>query len=341
MIRATLLTAATLTITSCAAPPPDPLSYLPPPNNAPTLERPVIDEEPWTLIADSGRRITTPSWRLYTTAPPLSAIDDRLPALLEAALSEYTSRDADLPMPSEPLDVYVLRSRTQWAALTQRLTPEHADRLLRIQRGGYTLDRKSVLFDIGARDTLALAVHEGWHLYTQSTFRDPLPLWLEEGLAVSMEGARTDAVRGRPVLNAWANVERFDQLRAAAATGALLSLTELLQSSPARLVQAHASTDTALTWYAQTWALVQLLREHDAARYRPALRRLLNDAQSGRLRQRLGGRTLARVTSGPAVFASYFGDPAVLETEYRAFIERMTGVGAKDAIVAGRSPLTR
>ncbi|MEL7473209.1 MAG: hypothetical protein AAGK04_07825 [Planctomycetota bacterium] len=335
MIRSAVLAVALLTC-ACSTPGRPNAAT---PSRVATPPRVVIDEQAWMAIAPNGRILATPHWRLYTTAPPLGVIDRSLPALLESALATYTTRHADLPRPNRAMEMFVLASRPQWARLTRRLAPEDAPQLLRIDRGGYTVNARSVLFDIGPRDTLALATHEGWHLYTQSVFADPLPLWLEEGVAVSMEGMRTDPDTGRPRLNAWANVERFDQLRVAEATGSLLSLSQVLDSSPAGLLHARGSADTALTWYAQTWALVHFLREHADGRHRAALATLLQDAAEGRLSQRLGNRALA-VRNGRAVFAAYFDDDLVrADQAYRAFIRELVRTGAKDRIVAGRSPI--
>lgn len=323
----------------------------PPTNNTTTraAHRPVLAEEPWTAIDPAGRRITTPAWSIATTVPTLSAIDRDLPAFLEAALAEYRTRDAALPPPPRRLDLVILATRPQWARFTSQHHPDQAPALLRIERGGYTIANQSVLYDIGPRDTLALAAHEGWHLYTRAAFAEPLPLWLEEGLAATMEGARTDTVTGRPLPSPWANVERFDELRDAVASGRVLTLPDLLASGPVDILHRSATADDALTWYAQAWALILFLREHDAGRYRRALRDILTDAAAGRLTQsipaRLGApddRRASALTSrnGPAVFLAYINkDLDAANNDYQRFLHAITRPGAKDRIVAGRSPL--
>jgi hypothetical protein len=74
-----------------------------------------------------------------------------------------------------------------------------AEVYLKIQRGGFAASGRAILYDIGPRDTFAIAAHEGWHQYTQKSFRAPLTVSFEEGLATYMEGFRwSDDDRTRP-----------------------------------------------------------------------------------------------------------------------------------------------
>jgi hypothetical protein len=139
--------------------------------------------------------------------------------------------------------------------------------------------------------------------------------------------------------------ERFAQLRTAAAGGRLKSVRELIETSPQRLIQEPG--DAAVTYYAQLWALVHFLREGDGGTYRPALQRLLTDAQAGRLSQSVAGALsmneraglLAR-RQGIAVFRAYFDrDPDAFDRRYQAFVQQLVRSGARDAISQGRSPL--
>ncbi|MBL0926708.1 MAG: DUF1570 domain-containing protein [Phycisphaerales bacterium] len=304
----------------------------------------VIERENWSFGGVKGQVIRTEHYRLFTTEKN-PVIVSRLSDFLEYALSHYRTAIVDLPSPEIKLDTYLMDNRGQWATLTKALMGEQAETLTKIQRGGFASRGIGVYYDLGLFDTLAIAAHEGWHQYTQRTFRDPLPIWLEEGLATYMEGHRWSG--SAPTFRPWANLERFDQLRKAHAGGKVMPLDELLQSQPAGLIQA-VGDQQLLTYYAQVWALAHFLAEGADGRHRVELQRLLRDASEGKVRDaltaRVGARGAANALStrvGPAVFDAYFGDPtSEIASEYRAFIERLVASGGRSAVAAGRSPLS-
>lgn len=304
----------------------------------------VAPVEPWTFEGVQGFVIRTPHYRIFTTEPD-ATMRHRLTLMVEAALEQYTMHFALLPYPETRLDTFLMGRRWEWERLTQRLLGAEAPFYLRIQRGGYAAGGRGVFYNIGLRDTLAIAAHEGWHQYTQRTFLEPLPVWLEEGIACYMEGFRTDG-QGRPVMMPWANIERFDELRDAWSRGGLLALPDLLNATPQGLLDESAVR--TLTYYAQVWALVHFLREHDGGRYRAGLERMLLDASRGRLRAAVTasqGSAAARSASmrrtGPAAFQTYFGrDLDETASQYADFIEAVVRTGSKDTIVRGESPLT-
>ncbi len=336
-----------LVLAACApAPRPDPV---PTSLNAPHTPLSVlVSERVWTFEDRAHRALETPHYLILTTEHA-GVVAERLPLFLELALIHYTSALAPLPAPPRRLETYLLSTRPQWTRVTRLLMGQAAESYLLIQRGGFAAEGRGVFWNIGPQDTFAIAAHEGWHQYTQATFRDPLPIWLEEGLATYMEGFRWGgSTNDRPVFLPWANLERFDTLRRAAGdrTGkSLRPLSEVVTALPQDLVR-HAG-DPALVWYAQVWALSHFLAEGQSGRYRPALVRLLHDAADGRLaatlRASLGDRAAGSALSrrvGPEVLQAYFNpDLSALDTEYRAFIDRITAVGARDRITEGRSPL--
>lgn len=300
-----------------------------------------LERREWVFAETRGIEIRTPRFVIRTTSED-ALLRSRLPVLLEAAHDQYTRALGPLPAPVAPLETYVLASRTQWTRLARQMLGASATPYLNIARGGFAAEGRALLYDIGAPDTLLIAAHEGWHQYTQRTFRDPLPLWLEEGVASYMEGHRWDGPA--PVFMGWSNPERFDELRAAMSTGRLLPLRDLLQVAPGALVDGNSAG--ALVYYAQAWALVHYLREECGPEGPAALSRLLADAADGRLRTvltiRLGERGALAVLqrrTGTAVFEAYFGeDLSRHEAAYRAFVERIVRPGARDRIVAGLSP---
>ncbi len=305
----------------------------------------IIREEDWTYAGRSGRIILTPHFRLHTTIGD-SLLLDRFPRFVEVALAAYRTELGDLPEPPRRLETYIMRTRPQWESLTRALTGPRASVYLRIPRGGYAFGGKGVYYDIGPYDTLAIAGHEGWHQYTQSTFKQPLPLWLEEGIATYCEGFRWHpSDRTLPVFLPWSNPERFDVLRGLVAEGGLIPLDELLLSRPQDLIR--SADGRTLGYYAQVWALTHFLHEGAGAKYRDRLARLLGDAASGRLgrvlRDSLGERAAREAMSrrvGDAVFRVYFnGDLAEAREEYETFMHAVTLPGTRHNITAGRSPL--
>ncbi len=310
-------------------------------NSAPEPVFSIEATEPWPFAGTTGRQVTTTNYRLFTTEKD-AVIVDRAPRFLELALDHYRSALGPLPPPPIRLDTFLMDNRMQWQRLTLQMLGEQGRRYHAIGRGGFATGGRAFLYDIGLFDTLAIAAHEGWHQYTQRTFRDPLPVWLEEGVAAFMEGHRWAGPD--PVFLPWANLERFDQLRTAKSRGAVMTLSMLLESSPQDML-GHVG-DGMLTYYAQVWALVHFLNEGENGRHRGALRALLLQASQGQMRQtlanRVGQRAAVQTLSarrGPEVFMAYFGDDfAATSAAYDAFVSQLVSSGSRGAIAAGRSP---
>jgi Protein of unknown function (DUF1570) len=296
-----------------------------------------FEVEDWEYEGHAGKLIRTPSYRLFTTAPDVAMVD-QMPRFLEAALERYTTGLGPLSRPALRLDTFLMGDRDQWASLTRQVMGREAATFLRIDRGGFASGGRALLWTIGRRDTFAIAAHEGWHQYTQRTFRESLPAWLEEGIAVFMEGFVEDpATPGRPLFLGWANLERFEQLRRASARGGLIPLTGLLEASPQDLLA--GSTEGTLTYYAELWALTHFLREGDGDRSRRALGHVAADAQAGRLK----ATVRAAGQMGPAgVFRAYFDpDLAAADVRFRAFIAKVVAGGTPETIARGESPVAK
>ncbi len=271
---------------------------------------------------------------------------------MEASLYRYRTLfkeagQADmLPEPPLRMDTFVMESRREWEHLTRRLTGHRADTYLRIQRGGYSYNSTAALFDIGIHDTLAIAGHEGWHQYTQRTFDERLPTWLEEAIGAYMEGYRWND--DEPEFLPWRNTERFDQLRRAAARGQLMTLDELVSSTPKDLLDRQGRRQsTTLTYYAQLWALAHFLMEGESGRYREGLTKMVNDAAAGRYRSTLEEASDARAARatvmsgrGALPLIVYINtDLDELSRQYERFIEAATHRHARGTIVEGKSPV--
>jgi len=292
----------------------------------------VLSRSPWSFGAVEGQLIQTPHHRIFTTERD-PALVERLPAFLEGALAHYRSAIVQLPEPDRPLDVHLLDNRPQWRRLARWRLGRAADVYLRMERGGFAAAGAAYYFDIGPADTFALAAHEGWHQYTQSVFRAPLPAPLEEALATWMEGKRARPDGGFDFLP-WANLERFDALRRAWEKGALLPLEQLLRLSSAKAIASDAVDP--LVYYAQLWALAHFLLEGEEGALRPALGAMLLDAAAGRRPAALPPSS----SRAAALLIHYTGRPLpALEASYRRFVERLVAPGARAAIAQGRSPL--
>lgn len=305
--------------------------------------------EPWSFQGTPGRLIRTRWYRFFTTETDPILLDP-FPEFLERCLHRYTTEFGPLPHPPMPLDTFLMADRRQWMRLTRQMMGDHAATYLLIERGGFSSGGRALLWTIGRQDTLAIAAHEGWHQYTQRTFRDELPTWLEEGIGVYMEGLIIEHARPLVVRpSGWANLERYDHLARAAATADLMPLASLLSSAPGPLL--HGGADAALTYYAQVWALILFLLEHDGGVHRQSLHALLVDAAAGRLVS-LRAHTQAddaqpadarHDTAHPAceVFHRFFDhDLARAEQQYVQFVMAIVQDGNRRHIAAGRSPLS-
>lgn len=306
---------------------------------------PGLTTEPWTFQDTSGTLLKTRSFRIFTTMAP-GRVRDVFPEFMEAALDGYTSAILPLPRPSHPLDTFLMRQREEWATLVHQTMGRDAGPYLKMQRGGLTSNGKALLFDVGrSRDTLMLAAHEGWHQYTQSTFREALPMWLEEGLATYMEGFKQDRQDpSRIAFIPWANLERFFALRDAARKGRLVSLERVLNSTPQDLMAQNPNA--ALQYYAQVWALTHFLNDFDNARYRPALCAMISDAHAGNLVSRIRAKRgadaasnfLTRRRGSEPLLAYIDEDLAALDAHYQDYIAQIVAQGNERSISQGLRP---
>ncbi|MCA9303661.1 MAG: hypothetical protein KC996_06035 [Phycisphaerales bacterium] len=307
----------------------------------------ITEESAWSFNGNPGREYRTPSAIVRTTTDD-RIIRGRLPAFVERSVIHYQHAIISLPTPDEPIETYLMGNRPQWEQLTKRLLGDKASIYLGIERGGFTSGQRGVFYDIGPRDSFIICAHEGWHQYSYSAFKDPLPVWLDEGVACFMEGFKWDiAAPDRPRFMPWANTERYDQLRIAASRNALMPLHTILTTRPQDLMARNASGDQLLTWYAQVWAFVHFLYEAEGSRFRAGLQQILLDAAAGNLYTRVEhivgtdeSRLLRSRRVGAGVLGAYLPQFTLRELDlaYQDYIQRITRTGGRDAVVAGQSP---
>jgi hypothetical protein len=299
--------------------------------------------EPWMYRSSSGAHdgleITTSNYKIFTTKTTDSLVD-RLPLFYEAALANYTSALANLPYPDDRLRTYLFENRNQWMDKTREILPQQADAFRNLGRGGFTTRGTAVLYYIDIwrsrnHDTLAIAAHEGWHQYTQKTFKNTLPVWMEEGIAAYMEGFETN--RGLTIFTPADNWERRSALRDAVRKArrypereSLIPLQTIITKTPQAFLASGKSN--LLTYYAQAWGLIHFLAEAQDGKYRDGLEQVLLDAAHGEMVPRLrkaSGRTwrstMTQAQVGTLVIAEYFNpDFDEFEREYLAYLNELT-----------------
>jgi len=292
---------------------------------------------PWRFAEYDGHVIATDHFVIHTTVER-EDFRDQLPLFYEQVLAHYTSVLGTLPMPDQQLETYLFQDRRQWQAKTRQLLPDQANIFNTLGRGGFTTRGIGVLYYIDhrrsatSRDTFAIAAHEGWHQYTQRTFRHHLPVWLEEGLATYMESFSLDR-DGNGRFRPWTNNERRFALARAVREDNLIPLRDLLSRSPQSFLE--GSKHSLLVYYAQVWALTRFLAEGEDEMYREALEQVLHDAAHGKLAGRLmesqaigsSRRRGVAMTSrtGPWIILEYFNsDFDAFEEQYMEYVQSQT-----------------
>ncbi len=217
---------------------------------------------PWTCMGFEGVRLRTTRWDICTTIL-IPRLHERLPVALESALETMRATlDSDelaLPEPRELMTTCLMSDRRQWSNLASVLHPQHAAAMQGLSRGGFTAKGVAVLYDIDhrahCRDTISLALHEGWHQYAQTALRSPLPPWLDEGLATVMEGYRLK-IDGIEIDHA-ANRQRSRRAWWMIRRGRMQPLAEFTSDDPHAAMARGRSA--LLEYYAQAWALTRYL----------------------------------------------------------------------------------
>lgn len=268
-----------------------------------------------------GERITTRNYEILTTAQHLP-VTQTLPGFLEASLARHRAFAGSslgspaLPPPPGRMQIFFFADRQEWAQFTRATVDASANPLLAIEVGGYAAGGRAVLFALPPeldRLTLKIAAHEGWHQYVQRTFREPLPTWADELIAVMAEGFLIDA-EGRYRFEPLLNPERMSQLEIVLNEGRWRPLEDILSSDPTQLL--GSAPTQAVDYYAQLWALgVYLALEPQRW---SGLERLLRDAARGRMQRELGRADADEL--GAIAFRRYVAsDIDRLDAAYRAF----------------------
>lgn len=235
----------------------------------------------WETPHSEGEQLVSRHYRIFSSARR-SQLRKCFPGFMEAAHANYLRLTGLTPPDrTEPMPIYLLGSRTEWAALTRSVIGPNAGTYLAIQNGGYCYRGVCVFWDIGGSAVLSVAAHEGLHQFLHHRLRDRLPMWLEEGLCVSAEGFRIegDYVTFTPRRNP----ARFTDMREAIVQDRWMPMRKLLPLDAGHVV--GQTPGRAVAYYGQLWTLVMFLHADD--RYRAGLERMLADADTGRFHQAL------------------------------------------------------
>jgi hypothetical protein len=293
----------------------------------------VRDVQVWDNPYGDGLEIRTKHYRIYTTLlEPLML--RQMPAYVEAAFGAYQSQLPSPVVSGQLFDVYVFATRGQWEAFTRSLMGADAAMYLKIQKGAYTANGVCVAYNIGRKQTFSVIGHEGWHQFNQHLFAYRLPSWLDEGIATLFETCKYD--KGRFVFEPERNLMRLGSLKQTMQAAQMIPLSKLIALNPGQVVGHNGTDDAVIAFYAQNYALVRFLREHN---YGIRLRRYhammlggaagtwpLKDEYTSLAADRTRSLTVGwNQTVSPTLFAYYIApDIGKLETEYRAFCHQIT-----------------
>jgi hypothetical protein len=284
-----------------------------------------VEEKTWTSQGgDTGVQLLTEHFDLRMTAQD-AALREYLPTFLEDAHTGYEAMVPPAKDSSERLVVYLFDTRDQWARFTREFSPANAQTYLHILSGGYTdyPTATAVAFDVHRDRTLALLGHEGMHQYLARHLPEPIPAWVNEGLATQWEAF--DLNGQHPNFTPRRNYARRNDLRELIGEeGKLIPLADLLRMDAGAAVRGVQHGSRA--YYAQIWSLVLFLMQGPCpVEYHQGFAHLLEELGTERMRVAIQGQRAAtpdgdKISDGEMLFRHYITeDLAGAEGEYREF----------------------
>jgi hypothetical protein len=287
--------------------------------------------ESWSNRFGPGLKLVTDHYEIFCTVQqPL--ILRMIPGFVESAYRGYNDQLAEPIETSRKFTVYLFADRRQWEDFTHDFAGDQAPLFCKIKTGAYYLNGACVVYDIGAKRTLAAVGHEGWHQFNSRLFTYRLPSWLDEGVAMLFEASVYE--QGLFRFDPATNVQRLGALKETFAKSKQIPLRELIATSPGEVL-ATDQTETVMAFYSQSYALVRFLRESGYGMRLNAYHQLMQDGLQGRwlLDESAGAiaenRNLPRTIPwnravGRLLFDRYVGsDIEQLDVEYQAFCRRI------------------
>ena len=296
-------------------------------------------QEDWEFRGRPGKAITTDHFEIYTTLGD-EVLREYLPGFLETTYRFYTSLLAppEDSIRSQRMTTYVFENRLQWDAFTKQHYPARWALYRKISAGGFAEGGSCVTYNIGRSNTLSVLAHEGWHQYVGSRFPDPIPAWVNEGLATYCEAVEFHG--DTPHFTPQHNTFRINHLRSALAAGETLSVAELLDTDAGQVID-ESKVALTNTYYAQSWALVVYLRHGGDRRYAEGFEKMLEGLRNGTIRietqaARMASASPAQTSYGAATFYAYITDDLeTFDIGYKNFLEQMCYSQARPSLGAG------
>jgi len=277
----------------------------------------------WPLKQFKGSIIETEHYRIHTTVD--DAVFHRACAeLVEGQFDRYR-RDLKI-IPRDKMVCYVFANRLQWEAFTKATMGARARDYLRIRDGGYSANDISALYYLGRYPTLAILAHEVFHQYLDCASDEPVPPWINEGLACYYEAHEWD--RQRVVFTPEKNTFRREILAQSIQADRLFPLRQILSTHAGKI--SKLSRAEVGTYYSQVWAMVRFLREGEKGKYAQPFNRLLAELGSRNVKTRAGGYLAAagteRLSFGESVFLAYITEELDrFEHEFEEYTKQLAG----------------
>ena len=272
--------------------------------------------EDWSGEGLVGRRYYTDHFEIISTLRDRE-FETALPAFCEAAHARYV-QTISFPPTESKLVTHVFADRAQWAAFTRRRFPERFDVYSRIRHGGFTEGSASAIFYVDRATALATIAHEGWHQYVNAHVVEPLPAWIDEGLGSYHEAIEYSG--NEPRFTPLRNTFRINALIDALRRDRLLTVRELVETDAGRVLIA-GDDEATHAYYAQTWALITLLRHGANGKFAGAFQRMMNDIAEGTFHARLSALCVARQRETAAGNDGAIGNGPVNEPKGSASVD--------------------
>ena len=276
--------------------------------------------EDWTGEGLVGRRYHTDHFEIISTLRDRE-FETALPAFCEAAHARYV-QTISFPQARAKLVTHIFADRAQWSAFTRRRFPERFDVYSRIRHGGFTEGNASAIFYVDRATALATIAHEGWHQYVNAHVEEPLPAWINEGLGSYHEAIEysSDEPRFTPLRNTF----RINALIDALKRDRLLAVRELVETDAGRVLIA-GDDEATHAYYAQTWALITLLRHGANGKFAAAFQRMMDDIAAGTFHARLSALRVARQREATSDDSGKSGDGNVNRVRNPSGVDGLPG----------------
>jgi hypothetical protein len=213
--------------------------------------------EDWRFGRSHGRLLRTAHYEIHTTVRD-EELAKALPQAMETAYAYYRFLLPGAGEPAAPMQVYLFAARPEFESFTRRTFPEKAEKLLQVRSGGYSEGGVTVIEYVAHEATFAIMAHEGFHQFVHHCVRQPIPAWLNEGLAVWCEGQRWGQA-GLKEFDPWYNPVRRSDLAEALQREQAFPLRELLRINAGNVI--GGPTSRIGTYYGQLLALMLFLKD--------------------------------------------------------------------------------